>query len=184
MDSSTLKRLIHTNYHLLPVFAGVWSADNFPKQPVLRSHQTVNHCGLEKKSDCIDTRLAWFQIINTSPLMAPGRHWILVGATSTGCGTKKVFVWDCLGQPLSKHKKLFLRLERFYGRSGYTEIILPLQNTSSNMCGLYCLFLIQYIAKKPFELSQIDTKLKHVTEIDIVRFINNQYKTLFRYTIV
>ena len=51
------------------------------------------------------------------------------------------------------------------------------------MCGLYCLFLIHYIAKKPYELSQIDEKLKLCSDIEIIRFINDKYNTSFRYTV-
>ena len=84
---------------------------------------------------------------------------------------------------VSLHNVFLNRLNQLYGKTGYREIALKLQNASSNMCGPYCLFLIHYIAKKPCELSQIDEKLKLCSEIGIIRLINDKYNSLFRYTV-
>lgn len=176
-----MKRMIYQNARLFPAFAGVWSADNFPKQPVWNRANS----DLGRKTYSITDRLVWFQIVNTSPVQATGKHWLLLGAVSSKDQKKMtIFVWDCLGNSLSKYKVFFSRFKQFYKRTGFTEISLTLQNNSSNMCGLYCLFLIQYIAKKPFDLSFSKEKFKGMTEIDIIRYINDEYKTLFRYTVV
>ena len=175
MDNATLKHMILLNSTLSVAFAEIWSADNFNLQPVT-TETTTNFLASE--------RLVWFQIVNTSPRNSHGSHWLLLGATiAQGQKKMQVFVWDCLGQPVSVYTMFFNRLNQLYGKTGYRQIALKLQNASSNMCGLYCLFLIHYIAKKPYELSQIDEKLKLCSEIEIIRFINDKYNTLFRYTV-
>ena len=175
MDSATLQHMILQNSDLTVAFAGIWSADNFSKQPVT-TQMSTNFLASE--------RLAWFQIVNTSPEKSRGSHWLLLCATiEQGQEKLQIFVWDCLGQPVSMYTTFYNRLSQLYGKTGFRQIALTLQNASSNMCGLYCLFLIHYIAKKPHEMSQLHEKLKLYSEIEIIRFMNDKYKTLFRYTI-
>ena len=160
--------------NLSVAFAGIWSSDNFIKQSVTTQSLT---------SFPKTARLIWFQIVNTSPKSSIGSHWLLLGATSDGQKKLQVFVWDCLGRPVSLYTKFFHRLNQLYGNSGYQQISFQLQNASSNMCGLYCLFLIHYIAKNPFKLSKLDEKLKQFSEIEIIRYINDKYKTFFKYIV-
>lgn len=182
MDNKTLEQMIRNTSLLAPVFAGVWSADNFPKQPV--SSKGSHEWQLRSVIYPASHKLIWFQIVNASPQNALGTHWLLLGAVSEGPETIRIFAWDCLGRPLSHYPIFFRRLNQLYKETGYMEISLTLQNANSNMCGLYCLFLIHYIAKKPFDLSHLESKLQKWTEIDIIRFFNTKYKTLFRYTVV
>ena len=175
MDSATLKHMILGNSTLSVAFAGMWSADNFSLQPVSTETNT-NLLASE--------RLVWFQIVNISPKHSHGSHWLLLGATiAQGQKKLQVFVWDCLGRPVSLYTTFFNRLNQLYGKTGYRQIALKLQNASSSMCGLYCLFWIHYILKKHCELSQMDEKLKLCSEIEIICFINDKYKTLFRHTV-
>ena len=118
------------------------------------------------------------------PEKSHGSHWLLLGATiEQGQKQLQVFVWDCLGQPVSLYATFSNRLNQLYGKTGFRQISLTLQNASSNMCGLYCLFLIHYKAKMPDEMSQLHEKFKLNSEIKIIRFIKNKHNTLFRYTI-
>ena len=175
MDSATLQHMILQNSYLAVAFAGIWSADNFSKQPVTTQMPT-NFPAIDK--------LVWFQIVNTSPEKSHGSHWLLLGATiEQGQKQLQVFVWDCLGQPVSLYTTFFNRLNQLYGKTGFRQISLTLQNASSYMCGLYCLFLIHYIAKIPHEMSQLHEKFKLYSEIEIICFMNDKYNTLFRYTI-
>ena len=175
MDNATLEHMMSRNSTLRVAFAGIWSADSFNLQPVT-TETTTNFLASEQ--------LVWFQIVNTSAQNSHGSHWLLLGATiAQGQKKMQVIVWDCLGQPVSVHTTFFNRLNQIYGKTGYRQIALKLQNASSNLCGLYCLFLIHYIANKPYELSQIDEKVKLRSEIGIIRFINGKYNTLFRYSV-
>ena len=178
MDSGTLHSAIIQNPRLITSFAGVWSADNFPKQPAWNKKRRQKNMLYPRP------RLAWFQIINTSPAGALGKHWLLLGAVVTKQSSIRVFIWDCLGQPLSHYKTFAQRLRLLYRETGFLTINLRLQNLSSNMCGLYCLFMVDYIARNPTKVPNIDAKLKHFTEVEIVRFMNCQYKTHFRYIVV
>ena len=184
MDNSTIQQIVLQNPYLKTSFAGVWSADNFPKQPGW-TKQRIYLRRRSKQSFYFRPRLVWFQIVNTSPLGAVGKHWLLLGAVSTQYKKNQVFVWDCLGQPLSRYKIFSQRLKLQYEKTGFSTINLTLQNVSSNMCGLYCLFMIDYIARNPTKApKEIDQKLKQFTEFEIIRFMNCQYHTLFRYIVV
>ena len=45
--------------------------------------------------------------------------------------------------------------------------------------------MIDYIARNPTKApKEIDQKLKQFTEFEIIRFMNCQYHTLFRYIVV
>ena len=129
--------------------------------------------------------MVWFQIVNTSPLGAVGKYWLLLGAVSIYYKKSQVFVWYCLGQPLSRYKIFSQRLNLLYEKTGFSTVNPTLQNASSNMCWLYCLFMIDYIARNPTKApKEIDQKLKHFTEFEIIRLMNCQYHTLFRYIVV
>ena len=131
MDSGTLQRVFLQNPRLITSFAGVWSAENFPKQPAWSKKR------IQKKILCPRPRLVWFRIINTSPAGAFGKHWLLLGAVVTNQSNIRVFIWDCLGQPLSHYKIFAQRLRLSYRDTGFLTINLRLKNLSSNICGLY-----------------------------------------------
>ena len=147
MDSGTLHRDILQNPRLITSFAGVWSAKNFPKQPAWSKTRRQKNILYPRP------RLVWFQIINTSPACALGKHWLLLGAVVTKQSIIRVFIWDCLGQPLSHYKIFAQRLRLLYRETGILTI-------------------------------NFDAKLKHFAEVEIVRFMNCQYKTYFRYNVV
>ena len=76
-----------------------------------------------------------------------------------------------------------MRLIKLYGRApgAFTTLNLPLQKSSSNLCGLYCLYLVHYLVKYPFTVLEMhkNCKLLQTTEIDIVRFSTKKLKALF-----
>ena len=108
----------------------------------------------------------------------------LVASRRNNVQKMQVFVWDCLDRPVSLYTAFCNRTNQLYGKTGYRQTALKLRNASSNKCSLYCFFLIHYMAKTPCELSQIDEKLKLCREIERIRFINDKYNTLFRYTLL
>ena len=114
-----------------------------------------------------------FQIINSSPSNKCGAHWLLLCAVDVG-ERIGIFVWDCLGRPLSYYGQFHSRLLKLYGALASVEVInLPLQKLRSNLCGLYCLYLVHYLAKKPFNIYKLNQNhlLMQTTEIDVVRFL-------------
>ena len=178
MDSGTFHNAIIQNPHLVTCFAGVWSADDFPKQ------LTGSKKRRQENNMCQRPRLICFQIVNTSPAGALGKHWLRFGAVVTKQSRIRVFIWDCLGQPLWHYKFFAQHLRLLYRETGFSSVNLRLQNMSSNMCGLYCLFMIDYIARNPTRVPNIDAKLKQFSAVEIVRFMSCQYKTYFRYIVV
>ena len=84
------------------------------------------------------------------------------------------------------------------------EITFPMQNPSSNLCGLYCLFMAHYLNKIHFaesvctffckgskiftsKIQYLTTrslsKLTTVSEIDIVRYFNIHCESKFGYKV-
>ena len=113
-----------------------------------------------------------------------GEHWILLCAIDNG-DRVGIFVWDCLGRPLCYYDQFYSRLWKLYGKcGGFRTINLPMQNLHSNLCSLYCLYLVHYLVRKPFNVYKLQTNpsLMQTTEIDIVRFFNEHVKySQFRY---
>ena len=133
----------------------------------------------EKTSDLWHLcRLMKFQIINSSTSNKCGEHWLLLCAVDLG---KRIgiFAWDCLGRPLSYYGQFHSQLLKLYEALEEVEVInLPLQKLRSNLCGLYCLYLVHYLATKPFNIYKLNQNhlLLQTTEIDVVRFFNENDK--------
>ena len=53
-----------------------------------------------------------------------------------------------------------------------------MQKPHSNLCGLYCLYLVHYLVKKPFNVYRLQKNptLMQTTEIDLVHFVNEHVK--------
>ena len=121
-----------------------------------------------------------FQIISSAPSNKSGGHWLLLCAVGVGKRIG-VFVRNCLGRPLSYYGQFHSRLLKLYGTLAAVEVInLPLQKLQSNLCGLYCLYLVQYLGKKPFNIYKLKQNhlLMQSTEIDVVGFFNENVKNL------
>ena len=126
------------------------------------------------------SRLMKFQIINSSPSNKCGEHWLLLCADDVG---KRIgiFVWDCPGRPLSYYGQFHRRLLKLYGALEEVEVINPpLQKLRSNLRGLYFLYLVHYLDKKPFINFKLNQNhlLMQTTKIDVVRFFNENVKKL------
>ena len=89
--------------------------------------------------------------------------------------------WNfCLG--LSRPVIVLLRpisLPTVEALAAVEVINLPLQKLRSNLCGVYCLYLL-HLAKKPVNMYKLNQNhlLKQTTEIDVVRFFSENVKKL------
>ena len=179
MDNIGLKKIALLCGSTKHTFGGVWSCDNFPK---------INKRSGKKQKLAKQCRVTKFQIINSAPSNTSGQHWLLLIAINIH-ETERVFVWDCLGRPISFYDHFHERLIKLYGRAtgAFTTVKLTLQNVSSNLCGLYCLYLVHYLVRYPFialKLHKINTLLQ-TTEIDVVRFFNQKITgAIFKYSII
>ena len=164
--------MILCNSILSIAFAGIRSADSSSLKPVC-TEMATNVLASEQ--------LVWFEIVKSSSRNSKDGTGCF---SAQQCPKMQVFVWDCLDRPVSLYTAFCNRTNQLYGKTGYRQTALKLRNASSNKCSLYCFFLIHYMAKTPCELSQIDEKLKLCREIERIRFINDKYNTLFRYTLL
>ena len=153
-------------------FGGVWYANNYPKIQMPKERKSA---GRKTTTVSVDVcNLLKFQIINSSPSNKISEHWLLPCVIDIGNGVG-IFVWDCFGRALSHHDLYHSRLWMLYGKSGgFKTINLPLQKLHSNLCGLYCLYLVGYLVKKPFDVSKLQKNHlpMQTTELDVVRFFN------------
>ena len=157
----------------------------------------------------------FYQIVNTSKSDQIGQHWLLVCLVAVGkeFGHRKtrkaparrlclktwmkyfvnIWVWDPLGIELSRHIWIHKRLSQLSKKVANVDVIFfPLQNPSSNLCGLYCLLMAhnfcqildstslwslshETLMKKI--LPKIST-MKMFSEIDLVRYFNSQCKEI------
>ena len=186
MDSFTIAKIATKCSRTLHIFGGVWSSDNFPKCKIdCVEKQKTSSCNKKKKEPSLKiSQLRKFQIINSSPSNKSGEHWILLCAIDNDDHVG-IFVWDCLGRPLCYYDQFYSRLWKLYGKcGGFQAINLPLQKLHSNLCGLYCLYLVHYLVRKHFNVYNLQKNptLMQTTEIDIVRFFNEHVKySQFKY---
>ena len=144
MDNFSLSTIVNQFSELKFAFKGVWSADNFLKL-----------------SGCASPL---FQIINTSVSSEPGAHWILLcclpcfddggGCSKSNSKINKfynVVVWNSLDIPFTYFTSFYARLQKLYRAKLYVihEICSnpPVQNKSSNLCGLYCIYSALILVK-------------------------------------
>ena len=128
-------------------FLGVASADNFFSDQNLAQIQEIE----------VKTKPSFsYQIVNSAAQYQEGQHWLLFAYITIPSPNRKtrvkygrdvlIFVWDPLGEPMTKYKTIHKRLGRLLRSKIKTfEIQYPLQNPTSNLCGLYCLFMAHYL---------------------------------------
>ena len=104
-------------------FAGVYAADNIPPFKLKNGN---------------------FIIVNSDKSTQLGIHWFLL------CNRNNKYLFaDPLGLPLNYYPHV--RDQLSFADLGVTEIIqAPLQNLTSNLCGLYCLYIALYVFDADF----------------------------------
>ena len=90
-----------------------------------------------------------------------GTHWLLL------CNRNNKYLFaDPVGLPLNSYPHVRNRLS--FADLGMTEIIqAPLQNFSSNLCGLYCIYIAQYVFDADFPL------IPYISEQELLRFVKH-----------
>ena len=208
-------------------FGGVWSADNFHLE-ISTGGNRNNHPNL------CDSMIFQFQIVNSARSNDVGWHWILLIVAAVLMKTTKnndqypqqqqqgvvgyksikdksvVLVWDCMGMPIRQYTHFFERLKFFLQPTQMLEayqIGLPIQTPTSNLFGLHCLYMAQYLIEKSVlqhlisvtssshqcisveEEEKIDyltlntllQPLRQIHEIDVVRFFNTHCNLELKY---
>ena len=206
MDNFTLKCLAETCCpSLFRNFAGVASADNFF---CLRDFEQLIDSAAAAGGEIFS-----YQIVNSAKQNEIGQHWLLLLYILIHDKKKRpsnkvmmmVFIWDPLGSPIKNYKILNKRLASLSSEMiKLFEINFPLQNPSSNLCGLYCLFMAHYLKEIQFAdnvstllrskrknfipniqcfVNRSLAKLTNVSEIEVIRYFNIHCKCNFGYKI-
>ena len=179
MDYFTIAKIATKCSSTLHLFGGVWSSDNFPKFKIdcVEKQKTSNPNKKKTEPSLKISQLRKIQIINSSLSNKSGEHWILLCAIDTGDHVG-IFVWDCLSRPLCYYDQFYSRLclWKLHGKcGGFQAIKLPLQKLHSNLSGLYCLYLVHYLVRKPLNIYKLQKNptLMQTTEIEILCFLTN-----------
>ena len=187
-------------------FIGVASSDNFFSgrdfEEILDSAVTAG-------------QKFFYQIVNSASQTEAGQHWLLLSyilidplkkqALTASDAIITIFLWEPLGEPIKSDRKLRKRLSALSSRMIRAfEITFPVQNPSSKLCGLYCLFMAHYIneihfaenvctffckgsksfaSKVQYFTNRSLSKLTTVSEIDIVRYFNIHCNFNFGYKV-
>ena len=124
--------------HLKFKFSGVYAADNFP-------------LALDRNT---------FVIVNSDKAEAPGTHWLLY------CNREVFAFGDPLGLPLSHYEEIYKRLQ--FTKFTVTELVKhQLQKPTSNLCGLYCLYIAHYVFSSHFPM------IPTISEVELLRFVKH-----------
>ena len=179
MASFTIAKIATKCSSTLHIFGGVWSSENFPKckTDCVEKQKTSSPNKKIKEPSLKISKLRKFQIINSSPSKkAASIGFYCVQSTMVivldfwfGIASAGLYAITTNSTADSK----------FYGKcGGFRTINLPMQNLHSNLCGLYCLYLVRYLVRKPFNVYKLqkNPSLLQTTEIDIVRFFNEHVK--------
>lgn len=205
MDNFKLSKLIKRCPILKFKCNGIWPSNKFPKLQHRRPSggggggggrfQIVNTLPSTKKSKIKDTDV-------------PMGHWVLICTLNSdhggGGGGKDNFIifWDPLGQFLrTNYLTIFNRIQQHYGGGGrrvassplrLVELRMPLQNPSSNLCGLYCIYMAHMIFSSQSSWGPIDDSIgpkamrqrfSNITEIELVKFANRHLRAKLSYTL-
>ena len=138
IDELQLGSLINKCKHLKYKFAGVYAADNSPPPNIMNGN---------------------FIIVNSDKATQMGTHWLLL------CNRNNKYLFaDSLGLPLNNYPHVRDRLS--FADLGVTEIIqAPLENFDSNLCGLYCIYIAQYVFGANFPV------IPYISEQELLRFV-------------
>ena len=134
-----LWELINKCPHLKFKFAGVYAADNFPIK-------------LDKNT---------FVVVNSDNSDQEGTHWVVY------CRTGENYAFgDPLGLFLHNYKNIYERLV-FADLNVIQLIDYPLQPPTSNLCGLYCIYIAHHVFGENFPT------IPTITETGLIRFLNH-----------
>ena len=191
---------------LFKKFIGVASSDNFFSG---RDFEEILDSAMTTDQEFFN------QIVNSAAQPEAGQHWLLLSyilidpskkqAVTCSDAIITIFLWDPLGEPIKSYRKIQKRKAALSSRTIRAfEITFAMQNPSSNLCGLYCLFMAHYLkeihfvenvctffckgcksftSKIQYFTNRSLSKLTTVSEIDIVRYFKKHFKCNFGYKV-
>ena len=128
---------------------GVYAADNYPQ--ILPTNT--------------------FIIFNASRSSSIGNHWVVLAKRYA---YPKTYFADPLALPLTAYKDIFNRLQqsedleiRMDNKEHRRDIQSPLQSSDSQLCGLFCIYIIHYFYSEKFPF------ISDIYELELLAFVKH-----------
>ena len=132
MDEDQIHLQVKKCKHLKFKFRGVYAADNYP----------------------LNLQTNTFIIINASRSNSIGTHWVVLAIRFA---YPIIYFADPLALPLTTYKEIFNRLQQCEDLEIMMDIMeqrrdiqSPLQSSDSQLCGLFCIYIVHYIYSEKF----------------------------------
>ena len=149
MDEDQIHHQVKKCKHLKFKFRGVYAADNYP----------------------LNLQTNTFIIVNASRSNSIGTHWVVL---SKRFAYPIIYFADPLALPLTTYKDIFNRLQQCEDLEIMMDIMehrrdiqSPLQSSDSQLCGLFCIYIVHYFYSVKFPF------IPDVNELELLAFVKH-----------
>ena len=147
MDEDQIHHQVKKCKHLK--FRGVYAADNFP----------------------LNLQTNTFIIVNALRSNSIGTHWVVLAKRYA---YSIIYFADPLALPLTTYKDIFNRLQQCKDLEIMMDIMehrrdiqFPLQSSDSQLCGLFCIYIVHYFYSEKFPF------IPDVNELELLAFVKH-----------
>ena len=149
MDGDQIHHQLKNCKHLKFKFRGVYAADNYP----------------------LNLQINTFIIVKASRSNSIGTHWVVLAKRYA---YPIIYFADPLALHLTSYKDIFNRLQQCKDLEIMMDIMehrrdiqSPLQSPDSQLCGLFCIYIVRYSYSEKFPL------IPDVNEIELLVFVKH-----------
>ena len=149
MDEDQIHIQVKKCKHLKFKFRGVYAADNYP----------------------LNLQTNTFIIVNASRSNSIGTHWVVLAKRYA---YPIIYFADPLALPLTTYKDIFSRLQQCKDLEIMMDIMehrrdiqAPLQSSDSQLCGLFCIYIVHYFYSEKFPF------IPDVYELELLAFVKH-----------
>ena len=149
MDEDQIYYQVKKCKHLKFKFRGVYAADNYP----------------------LNLQTNTFIIVNASRSNSIGTHWVVLAKRYA---YPIIYFADPLALPLTTYKDIFNRLQQCKDLEIMMDIMehrrdirSPLQSSDSQLCGLFCIYIVHYFYSEKFPF------IPDVNELELLAFVKH-----------
>ena len=149
MDEDQIHLQVKKCKHLKFKFRGVYAADNYP----------------------LNLQTNTFIIVNASRSNSIGTHWVVLAKRYA---YPIIYFADPLALPLTTYKDIFNRLQQCKDLEIMMDIMehrrdiqSPLQSSDSQLCGLFCIYIVHYFYSEKFPF------IPDVNELELLAFVKH-----------
>ena len=149
MDEDQIHLQVKKCKHLKFKFRGVYAADNYP----------------------LNLQINTFIIVNASRSNSIGTHWVVLAKRYA---YPIIYFADPLALPLTTYKDIFNRLQQCTDLEIMMDIMehrrdiqSPLISSDSQLCGLFCIYIVHYFYSEKFPF------IPDVNELELLAFVKH-----------